>query len=59
MRTEEQKLATKLRKAEERQAHHDRVFKTHPAVVRYAKAHFKTGKKNPAKKRQLPKLGIQ
>lgn len=59
MRTDEQKLATKLRKAAEREAHRVRVFKQHPSVVRYAKANFKKGKKNPAKKRQKIKLGIQ
>ena len=59
MRSQEQKLATKLRKAAERQAHHDRVFRKHPPVVRYAKAHFKKGKKHAPKKRQAVKLGIQ
>jgi len=59
MRTEEQKLATKIRKAAEREAHHDRVFSTHPSRVRYAKAGFKKGKKNPTKHRQPIKLGIQ
>jgi hypothetical protein len=41
MRTPEQKLATKLRKMEEREAHRERVFKQHPSQVRYAKAAFK------------------
>jgi hypothetical protein len=59
MRTEEEKLATKLRKEVERKAHHERVFKQHPPAVRYAKAKFKTGKKQPPKHRQLPKLGVQ
>jgi hypothetical protein len=59
MRTPEQKLATKLRKDAERQAHHDRVFKQHPPVVRYAKAHFKKGKKHAPKKRAAVKLGVQ
>jgi hypothetical protein len=59
MRTPEQRLATKLRKAAERQAHHDRVFRVHPPAVRYAKAKFKKGKKHVPKHRQLPKLGIQ
>ena len=59
MRTEEEKLATKIRKAAERQAHHDRVFTEYPARVRYAKAGFKKGKKNPTKHRQPVKLGIQ
>lgn len=59
MRTPEQRLATKLRKAAERQAHRERVFHTHPPLVRYAKAKFKKGKKHAPKHRQLPKLGIQ
>jgi hypothetical protein len=59
MRTLEEKLATKLRKAAEREAHHTRVFSTHPPAVRYANAAFKKGKKNPTKKRVKIKLGIQ
>ena len=59
MRTPEQKLATRLRKASERKAHRARVFKTHPPAVRYAKANFKKGKKHVPKKRQKLKLGIQ
>ena len=59
MRTPEQKLATKLRKAAERKAHRKRVFTKHPLSVRYAKAHFKKGRKHVAKHRQIPKLGIQ
>lgn len=58
-RTPEQRLATKLRKASERKAHRARVFKTHPAQVRYAKANFKKGKKHVPKKRAKLKLGIQ
>jgi len=53
MRTEEQKLATKLRKAAERQAHRERVFKKHPPAVRYAKAKFKKGKKRQKRVRVL------
>lgn len=59
MRTPEQRLATKLRKAAEREAHRERVFRTHPASVRYAKANFKKGKKHVPKHRKLPKLGVQ
>jgi hypothetical protein len=59
LRTPEQKVATKLRKAAELKAHHDRVFKTHPPSVRYAKRHFKKGKKNQGKKRQRIQLGVQ
>jgi hypothetical protein len=59
MRTPEQKLATKLRKAAERKAHHERVFKTHPPMVRYAKAKFKKGKKHQPKHRAPIKLGVQ
>jgi hypothetical protein len=59
MRTPEDRLATKLRKIAEREAHHIRVFKQHPAAVRYANAAFKKGKKNPTKKRVKIKLGIQ
>jgi hypothetical protein len=59
MRTPEQKLATKLRKAAERKAHRKRVFTKHPPSVRYAKANFKKGKKHVPKKRQKLKLGIQ
>lgn len=59
MRTEEQKLATKLRKFAERKAHHNRVFAKYPPAVRYAKAHFKKGKKAQKKNRQAIKLGVQ
>ena len=61
MRTPEQKLATKLRKAAERKAHHDRVFKSHPPSVRYAKAEFKKGSKKQKKNKQKLqiKLGVQ
>jgi hypothetical protein len=61
MRTPEQKLATKLRKAAERKAHREKVFKKHPSVVRYAKAKFKKGKKRQKqnKQRTVIKLGIQ
>ena len=59
MRTEQEKTATKLRKALERQAHRDRVFKEYPPAVRYAPAHFKKGKKRSPTKRAQPKLGIQ
>jgi hypothetical protein len=59
MRTQEQKLATKRRKAAERKAHRKRVFTKHPPSVRYAKAHFKKGKKHQPKKRIKLKLGVQ
>ena len=61
MRTQEQKLATKLRKAAEREAHRERVFKTHPPKVRYAKAGFKKGTKRQRKNRKpaIVKLGVQ
>lgn len=61
MRTEEQKLATKIRKAAEREAHRERVFKQHPVAVRYAKADFKKGKKHQPKNRKplVFKLGVQ
>lgn len=57
MRTPEQKLATKQRKAAERKAHHERVFRKHPPAVRYAKAKFKKGKKRQRKNRIV--LGVQ
>jgi hypothetical protein len=59
MRTAEQKAATKLRKARERKAHHERVFRIHPPAVRYAKAHFKKGKKAQKKNRKPIQLGVQ
>jgi hypothetical protein len=61
MRTQEQRLATKNRKAAERQAHHYRVFKTHPASVRYAASKFKKGSKKQKKNKQklTIKLGVQ
>lgn len=59
MRTPEQKLATKLRKLEEREAHRERVFKQHPSQVRYAKAAFKKGSKRQKKTRKPVKLGLQ
>ena len=59
MRTSEQKLATKLRKVAERKAHRKRVFSKYPPAVRYAKAHFKKGKKAQKKTRQKLQLGVQ
>jgi hypothetical protein len=59
MRTPEEKLATKLRKEAERKAHREKVFKTHPPTVRYAKARFKKGKKRQKKTRAPIKLGVQ
>jgi len=59
MRTPEQKLATKLRKAAERKAHRKRVLSKYPPAIRYAKAKFKKGKKHVPKNRKAPKLGIQ
>jgi len=59
MRTPEQKLATKLRKAAEREAHRERVFKKHPPQVRYAKAKYKKGTKRRRKNRKVVLLGIQ
>lgn len=61
MRTEEQKLATRLRKQAEREAHRQRVLVAHPPSVRYAKAKFKKGKKHQPKKAKVVKvrLGLQ
>lgn len=60
MRTPEQKEATRLRKATERLAHREKVFKTHPPQVRYAAAKFKTGKKRQKNKQKVVlKLGVQ
>ncbi len=61
MRTPEQKLATKLRKAAEREAHRTKAWRTHPASVRYAKAKFKPGCKRQKKNKQRIqiKLGVQ
>jgi hypothetical protein len=60
MRTPEQKLATKLRKAVERKAHRERVFKKYPPAVRYAKAKFKKGTKRPRKNKKAKlQLGVQ
>jgi len=59
MRTEEQKLATKLRKAEERQSHKERVFQKYPPKVRYAKAKFKKGSKRQKRHVKPVQLGIQ
>lgn len=59
MRTPEQKLATKLRKKAERQAHREKVFQKYPPAVRYAKAKFKKGKKHQPKHRAPIKLGVQ
>lgn len=49
MRTPEQKLETKLRKAAERKAYRDRVMKKHPPSVRYAKSKFTKGKARQTK----------
>lgn len=60
MRTPEHKLATKFRKAAERMAHRERVFRKHPPQVRYAKAKFKKGKKRQRKNKKASfKLGVQ
>ncbi len=60
MRTTAQKLATKLRKAAERKAHRERVFKKYPPQIRYAKAKFKKGTKRQRKnKKAVIKLGVQ
>lgn len=61
MRTPEQKLATKLRKAAARAAHRAKVWARYPASVRYAKAKFKKGKKRQPKHRKpiVIKLGVQ
>jgi hypothetical protein len=59
MRTPQEKLATKLRKAAEREAHRAKVWARHPDAVRYAKAKFKKGKKNQKPRRVKIQLGIQ
>lgn len=60
MRTQQEKEATRLRKAAERAAHRARVFAQHPPQVRYANAKFKTGKKRQkASKKITLKLGVQ
>ena len=60
MRTPEQKLATKLRKAAERKAHRERVLHKYPPSVRYAKAKFKKVKKRQKQhKRAVIQLGVQ
>ena len=59
MHTPEQKLETKRRKAAERKAHHERVFRKYPPSIRYAKAKFKKGKKHQPKTRAKIKLGVQ
>jgi hypothetical protein len=60
MRSPEQRLATKLRKAAERKTHRERVMKKYPPSVRYAKAKFKKGKKRQRKIAKASfKLGVQ
>lgn len=60
MRTPEQKIATKQRKAAVRDSHRQRVMKHHPPAVRYAKAKFKKGSKNPRRSRAIKvKIGLQ
>lgn len=59
MRTPEQKLATKMRKAAERKAHRERVFRKYPPHVRYAKAKFKKGTKRQRKNKKKLQLGLQ
>ena len=60
MRTPEQKLATQIRKAHEREVHHAKAWKKHPASVRYAKSKFKPGCKRQKKTRNLKiTLGVQ
>lgn len=59
MRTQAQKLATKLRKAAEREAHREKVLKKYPPQVRYAKAKFKKGKKRQKQSTKKLQLGVQ
>ena len=59
MRTDEQKLATKLRKASERKAHRERVMKKYPPLVRYAKSKFRKGKKQTKNSGKKITLGLQ
>jgi hypothetical protein len=59
MRTQEDRLATKLRKTAERAAHRDKVFGQYPANVRYAKAKFKKGRKNQKSKHVKVRIGVQ
>lgn len=60
MRTPADRLATKLRKAHEREVHRAKAWKKHPASVRYAKAKFKKGKKRQKQhQRAVIKLGVQ
>jgi hypothetical protein len=59
MRTQEEKLATKLRKAAEREAHREKVFQKYPPSVRYKKAGFKKGKKRQKQSRKVIHLGVQ
>ena len=59
MRTPEEKLATKLRKMAEREAHRAKAWKEHPASVRYAKAKFKKGRKTKHKGTTKIHLGVQ
>jgi hypothetical protein len=59
MRTEEEKLATRLRKAAEREAHREKVFTKHPPQIRYAKRKFKTGGKRQKKRSAKIQLGLQ
>lgn len=61
MRTLEQKLATKDRKAHEHLVQKERAWRHHPANVRYAKAKYKKGTKRQRKNRKpiVVKLGVQ
>jgi hypothetical protein len=59
MRTIEQKMATKLRKATERKAHRERVMKKYPPSVRYAKAKFHKGGGKQKRTKAKIKLGLQ
>ena len=59
MRTLEEKLATKERKAAEHKAHRAKVLAAYPPSVRYAKSAFKKGKKHQPKTRAKLKLGVQ
>lgn len=59
MRTPEDKLATKLRKAAEREDHRERVLRKHPPAIRYAKSKFKKGKKRQKVSRKKLELGVQ
>jgi hypothetical protein len=58
MRTTEQKLSTKLRKAAERTAHHERVWRKHPRHCPLRESAFQKGQETSAQNSRQTKTWL-